>query len=1010
MIKRLLISILFLFLLTFSVKSQLYNFHNYSVEHGIAQSQVYALHQDHRGFLWFGTRGGGLTRYDGVKFKTYTEKDGLSNNYVYDILEDAHHNLWIATNNGISYFNGITFKNYFPLVSGSIQVYKIALDQNNNCWLATSKGLVYFDGKSFTNISKKLGLPQDNVNAVFVDIDGAIFFGDSKGLYRIKKTGNTYRLINFGAKNRYMQNAITSIKKDRKGNLWIGTYGDGAYCYDGQKFFRIDYHHELFNQTILDIYVDSKDNIWFATLANGVVSFQPSTSTFISLSEKEGLSNNHVRVIRQDNTGSFWFGTSGGGVCNYLGKQFTTFDKSSGLGGSFIYSIFRDSQKRLWIGNSQKGLSYYQNGIFQNYHAGNGFEDVKVKALIEDNEGKLYIGTEGKGLYVLEDSTFLSIPSLAKIYIKGLAKDYRYIWIATAGNGLVRIESTNGDLQFKHFKVSTGLLSNRLTSVFVDQEGSIWYGTENNGIGCITPEGKHLRKVTIDSGLSSNAIRSITADKKGYIWVGTAGAGVNAFSIQNKKVKPIIFNYKNGLTSTNIYLLTFDYHGNLIIGTERGLDYVFLSKQYTIQKIKHYNKGDGFTGVETCQNAVFNDQDGTIWFGTINGLIKFNPARRIKNAIPPIIQITEIKLFYEPLSKTSFNAFLNDWNVVNKMDLPFDQNHITFDFFAVNLSNPESVRYKWKLEGFDDKWSPASTDQSILYSNLNPGKYRFLVKASNEDGIWSKVPSTIVFTIATPFWFRWWFILLELFFVIGLFYLTIRWRFNRLTVKSEEEKKKLQLEKEVVELEQKALRLQMNPHFIFNALNSIQSQIGTGNDKEARYYLAKFSRLMRQILDNSRNTTITLEEEINTLENYLLIEKFCNGDRFDYSIHLYENLETDFIRIPPMIIQPFVENAIKHGLRNSDGIAIRGKIELSFEDKKQFILCTIIDNGIGREKAAELNKLSKETYHRSTALNVTQERLELMSDLECQSSIEIFDLYENNLPSGTKVILRIPTI
>ncbi len=1008
MTQKFLISFFFLLLSTLTVKGQLYNFHNYSVEHGIAQSQVYALHQDHRGFIWFGTRGGGLTRYDGIKFKTFTEKDGLSNNYVYGIIEDTKNNLWIATNNGLSYYNGISFKNFFPSSTYSIQIYKIALDQKNNIWLATSKGLMLFNGKSFENISKKLHLPEDNVNTVFVDETGTIYFGDSKGLYSL--SSNTKQLTSFASQHRYMQNAITSIKKDKRGNLWIGTYGDGAYCFDGKKFFRIDYHHELYNQTILDIFIDSKETIWFATLSNGVIAYQPSSASFINLSEREGLSNNHVRAISQDNSGSYWFGTSGGGVCNYLGKQFTTYDKSSGLGGSFIYSIYRDSQKRLWIGNSQKGLSFYANGIFKNYHSGNGFEDVKVKALIEGNDGILYIGTEGKGLFSLKDSTFKAIPSLTKTYIKGLAKDQKYIWVATAGNGLIRIESTNGDLHFTYFTVANGMLSNRLTSVFVDPMGAIWYGTENNGIGCITQNGKHVRKLTTKNGLSSNAIRSIIADKKGFLWIGTAGSGVNAVSLKNKQFKPLIFNYKNGLTSTNIYLLTFDYHGNLIVGTERGLDYVYLTKQNAIRKIKHYNKGDGFTGVETCQNAVFNDRDGTIWFGTINGLIKFNPASRMKNTAPPIIQITDIKLFYLPLSKTPFKAFLKDWNVVHEMDLPYDQNHITFDFFAVNLSNPESVRYKWKLEGFDDYWSPASTDQSILYSNLNPGTYRFLVKASNEDGVWSNEPAMISFTIATPIWYRWWFILLEVVGIVALVFVAIRWRFNRLKVKTEEEKKKLQLEKDVVELEQKALRLQMNPHFIFNALNSIQSQIGTGNDKEARYYLAKFSRLMRQILDNSRNTTITLEEEINTLENYLLIEKFCNGDRFDYSIKLSENLEKDFIRIPPMIVQPFVENAIKHGMRNADGTAIRGKIELHFEDKKQYILCTIIDNGIGREKAAELNKLSKETYHRSTALNVTQERLELMSDEEQSKAIEIIDLYENNLPCGTKVILRIPTI
>ena len=217
----------------------------------------------------------------------------------------------------------------------------------------------------------------------------------------------------------------------------------------------------------------------------------------------------------------------------------------------------------------------------------------------------------------------------------------------------------------------------------------------------------------------------------------------------------------------------------------------------------------------------------------------------------------------------------------------------------------------------------------------------------------------------------------------------------------------MQLEKEVVELEQKALRLQMNPHFIFNALNSIQSQIGTDNEQAARYYLAKFSRLMRQILDNSRNSTITLEEEVNTLENYLLIEKFCNGDRFDYKITVDENIEKDYVKIPPMLLQPFIENAIKHGLKYIEGK--RGLIEVKFSEKNNLLECSVTDNGIGRVKAEELNKTSKETYHKSTALIVTQERLDLMKDGENIQSLEIIDLHDEHKNAiGTKVIIRIP--
>lgn len=282
-----------------------------------------------------------------------------------------------------------------------------------------------------------------------------------------------------------------------------------------------------------------------------------------------------------------------------------------------------------------------------------------------------------------------------------------------------------------------------------------------------------------------------------------------------------------------------------------------------------------------------------------------------------------------------------------------------------------------------------------------------MVKACNEDGVWNKEPVTFKFHISPPFWKRWWFITIILLVASGIVLTVFRWRVNVIRSKADEAQKKLQLEKEVVELEQKALRLQMNPHFIFNALNSIQSQIGTGNEEAARYYLAKFSRLMRQILDNSRNASITLEEEVNTLENYLLIEKFCNGDRFDYKITVDDTIEKDYVKIPPMLLQPFIENAIKHGLKYIDGK--KGFIEVNFSEADNILECSVTDNGIGRTKAEELNKNSKETYHKSTALIVTQERLDLLKEDSEIKSLEIIDLYdEQSNATGTKVIIRIP--
>ncbi len=989
--------------------SQQYNFHNYSVKEGLAQSQVYSLLQDSRGYLWMGTRGGGLSRFDGVEFKSFGIKDGLVNNYVFCVKEDAEHNLWIGTNNGLSQYNGVRFKNFHPRGdSAQIWVQDIDFDSKGRKWLATNAGVICLNNKDFTNVTELTGDKKTVINALLVDDKQDIWYGNSEGLFQLTEKNKKFHLTHYGKSMGFMTNSITSIKQDAKGNIWIGTYGDGVYVYNGKRFYRIDENQELYKHTVLDIYFDNHHNVWLATLNHGVGQYNTLSKTFSWLTEQEGLSNNHVRSIIQDKSGNYWFGTSGGGVCNYFGKQFTVYDKSSGLGGNFIYSIFRDSKQRLWIGTSDKGLTLFDSSRFYNYNAANGFANVKVKAIQEDNNGIVYFGTDGQGLYTYDGTEFKEISELAKKYIRAIVKDKDgNLWIATAGSGLYKLITNAEQTSLINYTTKEGLLHNRLTCLYDDKSGRLWYGTENNGVGMLINGEVQQDYLSVEDGLPSNSIRCLTEDKSGYLWLGTAGDGIASVPLYQGDFRIKKYNHNNGLSSSNIYLICCDNNNNIFTGTENGLDHLYLDKNRKPTEIKHYSKGEGFTGIETCQNSVFTDADGTIWFGTINGLTKYNPANLVRNEHEPTTSITDVKLFYEPISNTAFKEFAGDWNSLSKLDLPYDQNHLTFDFLAINFSNPDAVKYQWKLEGFDKNWSPVSAQHTFSYPNLSPGNYTFMVKACNEDGIWNKEPVVLKFHISPPFWMRWWFIVFVTLLVGGLVLLVFKWRIKRITTKAAEKQKKTQLEKEVVELEQKALRLQMNPHFIFNALNSIQSQIGTEQEQSARYYLAKFSRLMRQILDNSRQSSITLEEEVNTLENYLLIEKFCNGDRFDYKIHVDENIEKDYVKIPPMLLQPFIENAIKHGLKYID--EKRGCIEVNFSERNNLLECSVSDNGIGRKKAEELNRNSKETYHKSTALLVTQERLDLLKEDKNIRSLEIIDLYnENGEATGTKVIVRIP--
>ncbi|MBA2612749.1 MAG: histidine kinase [Bacteroidetes bacterium] len=989
--------------------AQQYNFHNYSVKDGVAQSQVYALLQDSRGYLWMGTQGGGITSFDGINFKTYTVKDGLTNNYISCVKEDAKHNLWIGTMNGVCMYNGLEFKKY-KLVGDSAQlsIKSIDFDNKGRKWLATNVGVLFLDDKGITNVSELLKDKKTVVTSLLVDSQNNVWYGNADGLYKITEVNNVFQKIKFDKSNGFTNNSIPCIKQDAKGNLWIGTYGDGVYVYDGNRFYKIDLNLELYKQTILDCYFDKHDNVWLATLNHGVAQYNTLSKSFSFITENEGLSNNHVRSIIQDKSGNYWFGTSGGGVCNYFGKQFTVFDKSSGLGGNFIYSIFRDNKQRLWVGTSDKGVSVFDSSRFTNYNAAKGFADVKVKAINEDNNGNIYFGTDGQGVFVSNDGfSFKAIDELNKKYIRAIVKDKNGdLWIATAGAGLYKLVLKDSPILI-NYTVKEGLLHPRLTALHYDKQGRLWYATENNGIGFIENDKVKKPVFTGNDKLPASSIRCFAEDNTGYLWAGTGGDGLLCFPLYHGDLKLKRYDHTNGLTSSNIYLVSCDKANNLFVGTETGLDHIYLDKERKPKEIKHYSKGEGFTGIETCQNSVFNDDDGTIWFGTINGLTKYDPSNLVKNQNEPVTTITDVKLFNTTISKTEYKNFTGDWNTISDLKLPYDQNNLSFDFTGINFSNPDAVRYKWKLEGSDKSWSPVTAQKNVNYSNLGGGDYTFMVMACNEDGVWNEQPVIFKFHISLPFWKRWWFIVLILAFGFGAVFAVFRWRLNSIRSKAAETQKKLQLEKEVVELEQKALRLQMNPHFIFNALNSIQSQIGTDNEQAARYYLAKFSRLMRQILDNSRSTSITLEEEVNTLENYLLIEKFCNGDRFDYKIIVDEAIEKDYVKIPPMLLQPFIENAIKHGLKYIDGK--KGLIEVNFVERNNILECSVTDNGIGRVKAEELNKNSKETYHRSTALIVTRERLDLLKEDNGICSLEIIDLYdEQNNATGTKIIVRIP--
>ncbi|HKZ65935.1 MAG TPA: histidine kinase, partial [Chitinophagaceae bacterium] len=343
------------------------------------------------------------------------------------------------------------------------------------------------------------------------------------------------------------------------------------------------------------------------------------------------------------------------------------------------------------------------------------------------------------------------------------------------------------------------------------------------------------------------------------------------------------------------------------------------------------------------------------------------------------------------------------------------QNIFSFDFAAIDFRNPEDNRHLFMLENYDNMWRNSGTEHTAYYFNVPPGNYVFRVKAASSDGVWAE--KSIKVFITPPWWNTWWFRIIAVVCIVALFYGLIRWRlhqkFRHELDRSEKEKqlaemrqKTAELQQQATELEMQALRAQMNPHFIFNSLNSINRFILQNNKAQASEYLTKFSRLVRLILQNSQALSIPLESELESLQLYLELEAVRLDHHFEFKISVDDELDTDIITVPPLIIQPYAENAIWHGLMNKEE---KGHLEIKLFREKDSLCCRITDDGIGRKKAAELKSKSAST-HKSMGMQITASRIEMLQQKnQLDAHIKITDLIlPDGAAGGTEILLKIP--
>ena len=777
------------------------------VGQGMNSSFVQSMIIDKSGNIWFGTNGGGVTKYDGVSFNYYTENEGLINKYVQSMVEDEAGNLWFGTDEGISKYDGEAFTQ-FTEKDGLIRnfTWSILKDKKGNIWFGSNEGGVCrYNGNSFFHFTEKEGLSNNTIRCIYEDKSGNIWFGTGGGGVS-KFDGNFF--THFTESNGLSNNEVLSIIEDKEGNMWFGTSGGGVSKYDGKSFVNFTTKEGLTNNIVGCIFQDKLGNIWFGTDGGGACKFDGKSFTYFT--EKEGLSSNYVRAIIEDYSGNIWFATLGGGVTKYRNKSFVHLTTNDGLSSNDVTTLIEDKSGSLWLGTLDAGIIKYKDSTFEYLTINDGLSNKSVRSILEDRLGNIWIGTVSgdinkfDGKNIIQYTRNEGLPDFYKIF--SIIEDKSgNIWFGTENGGVLKYNGKS----FVHYTESDGLSSKSVRSILEDRFGNIWFASYGGGVTKF--DGKYFINYTEKEGLSNNYLSSILEDKSGNIWFGTFGGGITKFNGKSFTH----FTENEGLSSNAIFSIKEDNMGGIWIGTEKGLNLIktspnLNSPQSTSSKanikaslveneyvIESFDMQLGLKGLYFNNNSVLLDSKNRIWWGTNKALEMLNlnifkaelktPEITLKDLV-----INETFIDYRNISDSlkeqiKFKSVTLFENYPINLELPYDKNHLTFHFSAIDWAAPNKIKYQYMIDGLDQKWSSLDDKTEADYRNLPYGTFTFKVRAIGKSQIMS-VPLEYKFTIHPPWWHTSWFRIFIIVIIISSIFLYIKWR-----------ERKLKAEKEVLE-------------------------------------------------------------------------------------------------------------------------------------------------------------------------------------------------------------------
>lgn len=957
------------FLSTVAAHAQQPSLRNYSVTDGLPSNEVYDVFRDSKGYLWFATDAG-VSRYDGYGFLNFTSRDGMPDNTIFGFYEDPKGRLWFRSYSGLlSYFDGK--KIICPQVNAELKkimpgnsMLSIYVDKGDTVWLGINGSLSML--RVLPGFSKLEMQGQSQGDQVIREMQPGQFM--ICGMSQPRLTSHTL-FFPYGS---YMPLVLDSIS-GIAGSIFCARLSTGeelvnylnfSYVVSGKKVRK-----ETYAQTTIRLVASHGRQYWACrSFRKGVALMELTDSG--SLVKKTFLEGYTVTDCEEDHEGGVWFTTLEKGVfyMPYPGvEEVNSYPLKTGEKIVSLSALPGNNMAVLTSngvlfhpdipGSAPENLLPGENYYVSLNPVGNIFAVAGRKSMLFDPATHKKI--------IIHDSTGpLALNAIAQFDEKKLCGvSIREVYWIDALSGEAKVLTTN--------------LPERVRCICRGDGDTLWLGGLT-GLWMLVP-GKSPVSMSMYPLLAQRIDFLYYDHVRHRLWMSSKGSGL--LLKEGSKISNPTASFPATCRG-----LSIDAEGNIWIATNAGA--FCIRETANGFSTREFSKRNGLSTNDIID--VYRDGD-TVWMAAPDRVLRFRLDNYPRNNTPPPLIMRYIFADGDTIAP---------WAEGTYFPFKYDDNTITFSFTGISFKSSGEVHYRFRLSGADSAWKETQSTEAVFYG-LPPGEYRFSIYAYNNDMVGNAKPLEYCFVILPPWWQRWWFRISAVVLILATLFFFVRFRIRNL-------RQKQLFNQRLVEMEMTALRAQMSPHFIFNAINSIHNFVLKGEKSASATYLSKFARLIRNVLENSGQRKITLARELETLQLYMEIEQMRFSDGFDFSIETDPGIEPLSVMVVPLLLQPYVENAIWHGLLHKK---TKGSVRVSVKAEGNMLRCIIDDNGVGRAQAA-LNKQHRLAGSSSMGGEISLRRLNLLNSLYgTKYAIEYTDKKNaDGSSAGTRVELLIPKV